>query len=144
MSMRQIKVIVDGKSFEVGVSDPNASPMQVVVNGKSYSVELESAEAKPAVVMPRPVTVAKPISKPVAQPVSSGGTDKSIKAPMPGTILDIKVKAGDSVTRGQQLCALEAMKMKSAVRAPREGVIASVEVENGQKVAFGTVIVVFA
>ncbi len=143
--MRPVKVIVDGKSYEVEVGDLKASPVEVVVNGKSYSVVLETGEAKPVVAMPKPVTtVAKPVAKPVAIPVSSAGSDKSIKAPMPGTILDIKVKAGDAVTRGQQLCALEAMKMKSAVRAPREGTIASVEVENGQKVAFGTVIVVFA
>jgi biotin carboxyl carrier protein len=142
--MQPIKVIVDGKSYEVEVGDLKTSPVEVIVNGKCYSVELETSEARPVVAMPKPVTAVKPVAKPVAMPVSMGGADKSVKAPMPGTILDIKVKAGDAVTRGQQLCALEAMKMKSAVRSPRDGTIASIEVENGQKVTFGTVIVVFA
>jgi biotin carboxyl carrier protein len=142
--MQPIKVIVDGKSYEVEVGDLKTSPVEVIVNGKCYSVELETSEARPVVAMPKPVTAVKPVAKPVAMPVSMGSADKSVKAPMPGTILDIKVKAGDAVTRGQQLCALEAMKMKSAGRSPRDGTSASMEVENGQKVTFGTVIVVFA
>ncbi len=63
---------------------------------------------------------------------------------MPGIIHDVAVKPGDKVTPGQQLCTLEAMKMKSAIRTSKEGVIASVEVTNGQKVAHGDVLVRFA
>ncbi|MEK6574302.1 MAG: biotin/lipoyl-containing protein [Chloroflexota bacterium] len=55
----------------------------------------------------------------------------------------MNVKPGDEVTFGQQLCALQAMKMKSAIRSPREGVIASVEVSEGQGVAYGGVLVTF-
>ncbi len=59
---------------------------------------------------------------------------------MPGTILDIAVKVGETVKYGQQLCALEAMKMKNAIRTPKDGVIASVNVNEGQTVAYGTLL----
>jgi pyruvate carboxylase subunit B len=62
---------------------------------------------------------------------------------MPGTVLEILIKAGDKVTPGQQLCSLEAMKMKSAIRSPREGIIASVEVTDKQRVAFGETLFIF-
>jgi glutaconyl-CoA/methylmalonyl-CoA decarboxylase subunit gamma len=59
---------------------------------------------------------------------------------MPGTILGIAVKSGDKVTRGQLLCYLEAMKMKSAIRSPREGIIATVDVTDGLKVPYGQIL----
>jgi biotin carboxyl carrier protein len=62
---------------------------------------------------------------------------------MPGNILDIAVKPGDRVAVRQQLCSLEAMKMKNAIRSPGEGVIASVEVAEGQAVAHGDVLFTF-
>jgi biotin carboxyl carrier protein len=63
---------------------------------------------------------------------------------MPGNILGIAVKPGDEVGFRQQLCSLEAMKMKNAIRSPRDGVIASVEVSEGQAVAHGDVLFTFA
>jgi biotin carboxyl carrier protein len=62
---------------------------------------------------------------------------------MPGTVLEILVKPGDAISVGQQLCSLEAMKMKSAIRSPREGIIASVEVTDKQRVAFGETLFIF-
>jgi biotin carboxyl carrier protein len=59
---------------------------------------------------------------------------------MPGNILDIFVKVGDSVSGGQELCSLEAMKMKNAIRASRDAVIATVEVTEGQSVTHGAVL----
>jgi biotin carboxyl carrier protein len=53
------------------------------------------------------------------------------------------VKPGDAISVGQQLCSLEAMKMKSAIRSPREGIIASVEVTDKQRVAFGETLFIF-
>jgi propionyl-CoA carboxylase alpha chain len=62
---------------------------------------------------------------------------------MPGDILNIAVKPGDKVVIGQQLCMLEAMKMKSAIRSARDAVIASVEVAEGQAVSHGDVLITF-
>lgn len=67
------------------------------------------------------------------QPVSSGSTI----SPMPGTVLEVKVKTGDSVTAGQTLVIVEAMKMEIPVKAPTAGIISNVEVTAGDTVARG-------
>lgn len=150
--MKKIKVIVNEKPYEVEVGDMSVSPFTVVVNGQSYQVTLEGEQVQevrpvasaPAAPAPRPVApapVPAPAPKPAAVPAASGDV---LTAPMPGVILDIAVKPGDKVTVGQQLCALEAMKMKNAIRSPREGTIASVEVQDGQRVNYGEVLFRFS
>ncbi|SDI07064.1 acetyl-CoA carboxylase biotin carboxyl carrier protein subunit, partial [Propionivibrio dicarboxylicus] len=67
----------------------------------------------------------------------------ALKAPMPGVILEVNVKAGDKVTRGQQVAILDAMKMHNVIGAPRDGVIGEVCVAAGQSVGHGDVIVTF-
>ena len=84
-----------------------------------------------------------PLVREEAMGSSTSEVQTEIKAPMPGTILDVAVKPGQSVKRGDRLCALEAMKMKNAIRSPRVGVIASVEVTEGRKVVFGDVLIRF-
>ncbi len=68
---------------------------------------------------------------------------KSVLAPIPGVIIAISVKPGDSVTRGQELCVLEAMKMKNAIRATRDGKIAEIHVSVGQTVNHSAPLVSF-
>jgi biotin carboxyl carrier protein len=154
MSKRQIKVIVNGTPYEVEVGDLGGDPIQVMVNGKPYEVAFAEGGAQEVSKSATVTTVARsltPAASPAAQmqespkpaipqapaQVTKPDAQDELHSPMPGTILDINVKVGDKVTRGQQLCSLEAMKMKSAVRSPREGVISCVEVSDGQKVAYG-------
>ena len=61
--------------------------------------------------------------------------------PMPGTILDVKVSVGDSVSSGSVLCILEAMKMENEIVAPQDGTVASVNVSKGDSVEAGQVII---
>ena len=130
---------INDKLYDVEVDDPTASPLAVTVNGKLYTVSVETPELKiEADSTPKPVAARK------TSATSVDSTAKKIKAPMPGTILDINVKPGDNVSRGQQLCALEAMKMKSAIRSPHDGVVATVDVRSGQSVAHGDVLITFA
>lgn len=141
-----VKISVNGNLYEVEVQDGSATPMTVLVNGRSYQVEIESRELEivaapaPKHEAPRPVTAA-PVPAPVKTavpapaPLADGGT---VRAPMPGTILEILVKAGDKVKYGQALCQLEAMKMKNAIRANREGVITAVHVSIGETVAYNS------
>jgi len=148
--MKQIKVIVNGKPYEVEVGDLSSSPLAVTVNGQSYTVEIETMGGEMATSAPVAVAVA-PVKVAAAAPVVASPkatpppavSGNEVRAPMPGVILDIAVKAGDKVSVSQQLCALEAMKMKNAIRSPRQGVIAGVHVNQGQKVAFGDILVSF-
>jgi glutaconyl-CoA decarboxylase len=125
------------------VGDLFHNPVAVAVNGKEYQVEIgEASETNtPVAAAPAPVPASAPAAA-VAAP--SAENSNVLAAPMPGKILDIAVKAGDKVNPGQQICALEAMKMKNIIRTPRAGTVASVEVSEGQKVAFGAVIIRFA
>lgn len=149
--MRPLKITVNDKPYEVEVGDLTSSPVEVVVNGKAYSVSVEAgdlvAAAPVAASVAAPVAVARPVQTPPppkAQPVvDNGPAENQIRVPMPGKILDVMVKPGQSVKAGQQICALEAMKMKSAIRTNHDGVIAAVHVTNGQKVAHGELIVTF-
>ena len=68
----------------------------------------------------------------------------ALNAPMPGVILELYVKAGDKVERGQQIAVLDAMKMHNFIGAPRAGIIGEVCVAAGQAVGHGDAIVRFA
>jgi biotin carboxyl carrier protein len=149
-SRRRLKVTVNGKPYLVEVGDLSTSPITVSVNGRPYLVNIETAVEKVTPAEEPPIaleTVARQTSAPEKAPIPTGpaGPQVSVvKAPMPGNILEIAVKPGDEVKFRQTLCSLEAMKMKNAVRSPRDGVIGSVEVREGQTVSHGDVLFTFA
>lgn len=134
MTAETLHLTVEGKSYIVEVDDLTTSPLTVRVNGKSFSVELVTEDSAAAAV--RPDATPSPT-------VSADDSVKEITAPMPGNILDIAVGPGDRVTYKQLLCNLEAMKMKNALRSPREVVIAAVHVHEGQTVAYGDLLFTF-
>ena len=106
----------------------------VNVNGTPYEVEVEeiAAGAAPAA----PVQAAAPAPAPAAAaPVAAGAT--SVTAPMPGNILDIKVKVGDMVEANTVVIMLEAMKMENEIEADASGVIKAILLDNGEPVEFG-------
>ena len=118
---------------------------QVKVNGVSYQVEVEETaggfapapQAAPAAPAPVPVAAPAapaPAAVPAAAPVAGG---EKINSPMPGTILDVRVSAGQSVKKGQVLCILEAMKMENEIISPRDGAVAQVVANKGASVNAG-------
>ena len=114
---------------------------RVTVNGVAYDVVVEELGANPyaqaaAPITPAPVAaapVATPAPTPAAKPAGPIGAN-AIKAPMPGNIIKVNVKAGDAVKKGDVLCVLEAMKMENDIMAPTDGTVASVDVSAGQSV----------
>ena len=107
---------------------------KIKVNGKAYEVELEavSESAKSIEVAPK--------AAPVAQPAAAG--DQVIKAPMAGTILDVKVAVGQTVAKGQTIAILEAMKLENEVKASVAGTVKSIAVSKGSAVKNGDTLIV--
>ena len=108
----------------------------ITVNGTPYNVTVEEGTGTPVAAAP----VAAPAAAPAPAAQGTAGSVK-VEAPMPGTILDVKVSVGDSVSSGSVLCILEAMKMENEIVAPQDGTIASVNVSKGDSVEAGQVII---
>ena len=102
----------------------------ITVNGNAYEVEVEEIGAAPA--------AAPAAAAPAAPAAPAGGT--VITCPMPGTIIDIKVAAGQAVAEGQVLVIFEAMKMENEIVAPFAGTGASINVNKGDSVDSGSVL----
>ena len=113
----------------------------ITVNGNTYEVLVEEADASTPVTYSAPVAapVAAPKAAPKAAAPAAGGAVK-VTAPMPGTILAVKVSAGQQVKKGDVICVLEAMKMENDIPAPQDGVIASINVQKGASVNAGDVL----
>ena len=112
----------------------------VTVNGTTYEVVVEEVGGAQAVAAPV-FTAPAPAAAPAAAPkASSAAGANAVSAPMPGTILDVKVSVGQSVKKGDVICVLEAMKMENDIPAPCDGVIASVNVQKGASVSANDVI----
>ena len=111
----------------------------ITVNGTTYEVLVEEVGgAAPVYAAPAaPAVSAAPAAAPApAAPKAQGVSgDTAVISPMPGTILDVKVSVGQSVKKGDVICVLEAMKMENEIPAPKDGVIASINVQKGASVA---------
>ena len=148
--MKKYSLKINGNQYEVKIDDINeASTLaHVTVNGTKYDVEIEGAKtvAKKPAVVPAPaatglsVTPKTPIaSKPAAAPAATGA---KVTCPLPGTIIAINVKEGDTVAAGQTLVVLEAMKMENNIDAERGGVVKQILVAAGATVMEGDVLIV--
>lgn len=113
----------------------------ITVNGSAYDVTVEELDANaeaPAASAPAAPKAPKAAPKAAAPAGVQGGT--KVEAPMPGTVVDVKVKVGDKVKNGDDIAIVEAMKMENSIPAPCDGTIASVNVSKGDSVNTGTVI----
>ena len=156
--MKEFKINVNGKEYNVEIDDPNASPAKVIVDGQAFTVALSEQRTSrtlpsvqtdveleqvyvPTVTSTFVETAVEQEETSVAQTaLTPTGAVEQVTSPMPGKILDIAVKAGTLVKHGDTLCNLEAMKMKSPIRSTVDGTIIQVLISEGQNVNFGAVL----
>ena len=125
--MRKFNITVNGVAYEVEVEE--------VAAGEASAPVAAAPKAAPKAAAP----AAKPAAAPKAAPVANG---TKVNAPMPGTILDVKVAQGQAVKKGDVLLILEAMKMENEILAPQDGTVAQVAVSKGASVNSGDPLVV--
>jgi biotin carboxyl carrier protein len=138
--MKQYRIRVDGRTFDVRLlSDPRQETVQVEIDGQVFAVDLEVLEAEQDGTRPEPdpgpereLGVAPP-----AAPVPQVASGRTVTAPLPGVIKHLAVQPGQKVTPGATLLVIEAMKMDNIIRASREGVVDTVHVAEGHRVAHG-------
>jgi len=129
--MKNYKFTISGNNYEVDIIDIDGDLAKIEVNGTPYMVEIhrQMKQAKtPTLVRPVLREPHKTIEKKV------GGPKVSVKSPLPGIIIEVSVKPGDRVAKGQKLVVMEAMKMENVIKAEVEGEIVSVKVSTGQSV----------
>lgn len=129
---------------------------KVTLNGKTYEVEVEKGKAilldeyealapapaqTAAPAAPAPAAAAAPAAPAAPVNLADGET---VSAPMPGNILRIEVKQGDTVKSGQLLVILEAMKMENEIVAPKDGTVAQIVTSKGAVVDTGSPLVIIA
>ena len=115
----------------------------VSVNGQKFDIEITELDSR-VVASNAPVAApapAAPVAAPAAAPAPAAAGSAQVVCPMPGTILDVKVSAGQAVTKGQVLLILEAMKMENEIVAPQDGTVAGVRVTKGAAVNSGDILV---
>ena len=114
----------------------------ITVNGTTYEVIVEESDGSvSAPVYSAPVApAAKAAPAPKASAASNAGGATKVTSPMPGTILAVKVSAGQEVKKGDVICVLEAMKMENDIPAPQDGVLASINIQKGASVNAGDVL----
>jgi len=141
--MKEYKYRINGNLYAVKIGDIDNNLAKVEVNGVPYKVQIEKTE-KPVTIVsaPRPSAAPRTESgaKVIAKPqVATGGVQ--VKAPLPGVVLQIPVKVGDSVKASDTVVVLEAMKMENAIHAGHDGKVASIVVNPGDSVLEGAVLI---
>lgn len=125
---------------------------KVTLNGKTYEVEVEVGkavlldeyEACAPAAAPVESAPAPTVSAPTPAPSVNLAAGEPVNSPMPGNILRVEVKQGDTIKAGQLLVVLEAMKMENEILAPRDGTVAQVVVSKGTVVETGSPLIVLA
>ena len=147
--MKEYKFKINGNDYNVAINSTNGKLADVTVNGVSYQVEMENAmPAAPVQSAPAqkaapqaPVQAAAPAPAPAAKPSGEG---KPVTSPLPGVIIEVSVKEGDTVAAGQKVAVLEAMKMENEIQADRAGVVTKINVSKGDSILEGAAIVTIA
>lgn len=137
--MKQFKFTIHGNDYAVDVIGIDENIATLEVNGTPYEVEIH----KTTKASKTPRVIAPPVKEPSRPEIEKRerGDAHPIVAPLPGSVLEIRVKPGDIIEKGQVLMIMEAMKMENKVMADRKGVVEDIPVKVGDAVLQGDILV---
>ena len=146
--MKEYKIKINGNDYNVTIDEVEGNAAKVEVNGTPYNVEFDKPLSKPKTisVVNRPAAAPAagpaPASRPAAAPAAAAG-GSTVNSPLTGVVLEVKVKDGDKVTKGQVIMVLEAMKMENAIEAPCDGTV-TIKAQKGDSVLEGAPLAIIA
>jgi glutaconyl-CoA/methylmalonyl-CoA decarboxylase subunit gamma len=145
--MKEYKLKINGNDYNVVINDVEETTAQLEVNGTPFNVEFEKPITKPkAIKVVKTSTVAPAVSpasnRSSAATTSTSTTGTAVTSPLPGVILEVNVKEGDQVKKGQKLMMLEAMKMENVIEATVDGTVKSIKANKGDSVLEGAALVI--
>ncbi len=140
--MKDYKFVINGNNYDVSVNDIEDTLAEVEVNGTPYKVTIDRPMKKAASPVPAraPRTAAPQAAKSPAP--TPGANASTINSPLPGVVLEVCVKEGQTVKAGQKLIVLEAMKMENNIEADKDGVVSVIKVNKGDSVLEGAPLVI--
>lgn len=143
--MRKYALKINDKKFDLEVKHLSTEDAEIVVNGQTYNVAIDEiiTDKPKARAMPATKTKAKKAA-PAAAPATGGGGKGLVKAPIPGSILSVYVKEGDSVKQGQPIYKMEAMKMENEITSQVAGTVSKVYIKEGDAVNQGQDLILIA
>lgn len=140
--MKKYNFAINGKKYNTEITEIDNSNATIVVNGIAYNVELEAEKVhKHDTIIKRPTPTPTTVVSNNTQTRNIANSN-SVVAPLPGVILDIKVTVGDTVTAGQHIITLEAMKMENNIEATQNGIIKNIAKQRGDSVMEGETLIV--
>jgi len=141
--MPEYKITVNGNTYTVNIGRISDDSVDVSLDGRTYRVEVEAPMKKtsktPVLSRRRQVVNAAEVpdrTSPPGPPADGG----AVVAPLPGLIMKVMVKEGDTVSEGQPVAIMEAMKMENEIEAPISGKVARVMVKEGENVLENAII----
>ena len=139
------RVKIEEQWFEVEINDLTTRPVIAYVEGEPFEIWPESSNTATQPARQPSASAPPPTPKPKTQApsISDQHSLKVVRAPIPGVIISIAVQPSSQVTVGQELCVLEAMKMRNSIRATRSGEIIKVNITPGQHVRHNDVLMEF-
>ncbi len=133
--MKKYKMKINGEDYEAKIVSYDGINAVVNVNGTDFNIEIDNNQAPATPKLVR--TEKRPVNNSVnvtPKPKKTNTSGNGITAPLPGTVLEIKVKVGDEVNDGDVVLILEAMKMESEIVSEVSGTIKAINVNTGDSV----------
>ena len=149
--MNKYQYKVQGVDYDVEIEEVEGNIAKVNVNGIRFDVEMKQPINPASTLKKVHVQAPKPVSRPSVAPAAAAaaapapqaapaGAGSPVKAPLPGTITELKVNVGDTVKVGDVVLVLEAMKMQNNIESEYEGTVTSINAKQGENVMEGAVL----